>query len=154
MAAPSAPTIEQFLTPGTPTEVVAAKKAERIAWTAYEHGLRHVYTAAAPAGAERTICVARTSSGDARKLGARTTPALSPDGHAVAHAKDGEIYAYEVRLQPDLAGSARHSLGHQRRAGVVPRRIEVRLRQQPRRSFARGRVGALDCGRTVAIGRG
>jgi dipeptidyl aminopeptidase/acylaminoacyl peptidase len=34
--------------PGTPTEIVAAKKAERIAWTAYEHGLRNVYTAAAP----------------------------------------------------------------------------------------------------------
>ncbi len=47
--APSAPTIEQFLMPGTPTEVVAAKKAERIAWTAYEHGLRNVYTAAGPA---------------------------------------------------------------------------------------------------------
>jgi dipeptidyl-peptidase-4 len=47
-AGPSPPTIEQFLMPGTPTEVVAAKKAERIAWTAYEHGLRNVYTAAAP----------------------------------------------------------------------------------------------------------
>lgn len=43
------PTIEEFLRPGTPTEVVAAKKAERIAWTAYEHGLRNVYTAAGPA---------------------------------------------------------------------------------------------------------
>src|SRR4029077_8846980 len=34
--------------PGYPTEVVAARNAERIAWTAYEHGLRNVYTAAAP----------------------------------------------------------------------------------------------------------
>ena len=48
-AGPSSPTIEQFLAPGTPIEIVAAKKAERIAWTAYEHGLRNVYTAAAPA---------------------------------------------------------------------------------------------------------
>ena len=48
-AGPSSPTIDQFLMPGTPIEVVAAKKAERIAWTAYEHGLRNVYTAAAPA---------------------------------------------------------------------------------------------------------
>ena len=48
-AGPASPTIEQFLMPGTPTEIVAAKKAERIAWTAYEHGLRNVYTAAAPA---------------------------------------------------------------------------------------------------------
>jgi dipeptidyl aminopeptidase/acylaminoacyl peptidase len=47
--ATSPPTIEQFLQPGTPIEIVAARKAERIAWTAYEHGLRNVYTAAAPA---------------------------------------------------------------------------------------------------------
>jgi dipeptidyl aminopeptidase/acylaminoacyl peptidase len=48
-AGSSSPTIEEFLRPGTPTEVIAAKKAERIAWTAYEHGLRNVYTAAGPA---------------------------------------------------------------------------------------------------------
>jgi dipeptidyl aminopeptidase/acylaminoacyl peptidase len=48
-AAPSgAPTIESFLSPGYPTEIVAAKTVDRIAWTAYEHGLRNVYTAAAP----------------------------------------------------------------------------------------------------------
>ena len=41
-------TIEQFLAPGYPTEVVSAKKVDRIAWTAYEHGLRNVYTAVAP----------------------------------------------------------------------------------------------------------
>src|SRR4026209_846645 len=43
-----APTIEQFLMPGTPIEIVAAKNTDRIAWTAHEHGLRNVYTAAAP----------------------------------------------------------------------------------------------------------
>src|SRR5216110_420155 len=47
-AAPAPPTIEQFLAPGTPIEVASARRADRIAWTAYEHGLRNVYTAAAP----------------------------------------------------------------------------------------------------------
>ncbi|HWF86124.1 MAG TPA: prolyl oligopeptidase family serine peptidase, partial [Vicinamibacterales bacterium] len=47
-AAGVAPTIEQFLAPGYPTEVVSAKKADRIAWTAYERGQRNVYTAAPP----------------------------------------------------------------------------------------------------------
>jgi len=141
------PTIEQFLAPGYPTEVVSAKKANRIAWTAYEHGQRNVYTAAAPgfsptrltnvtkddgvelsdisisddgsvvtfvrgtqpnregwvanptanpAGAERTVWVARTSGGPASKLGEVTTPALSPDGKSVAFAKDGQIYRYTI----------------------------------------------------------
>ena len=48
-AASAPPTVEQFLAPGTPIEIVSAKKVDRIAWTAYEHGLRNVYTAAAPA---------------------------------------------------------------------------------------------------------
>src|SRR4051794_17879744 len=151
-AGPSSPTIDQFLMPGTPIEVAAAKKAERIAWTAYEHGLRNVYTAAAPAfapvrlthvtkddgielsdlavsddgaivvfvrgtqpnrdgwianptanpaGADRTIWAARTAGGGAWKLGEGTTPVLSPDGRTVAYAKDGQIYAYAVRLKPD-----------------------------------------------------
>jgi dipeptidyl-peptidase-4 len=146
-AGPAAPSIEEFLKPGTPTEVVAAKKAERIAWTAYEHGLRNVYTAAAPAfapvrltnvvkddgvelsdisisddgavvvfvrgtqpnrdgwvanptadpaGAERTIWAARTVGGPAWKLGAGTTPVLSPDGRTVLFAKDGQIHSYLV----------------------------------------------------------
>jgi dipeptidyl aminopeptidase/acylaminoacyl peptidase len=48
-AAAARPTIESFLGPGYPTEVVSARKADRIAWTAYEHGLRNVFTAVAPA---------------------------------------------------------------------------------------------------------
>src|SRR5262245_47253828 len=47
-AAPAAPTIEQFLMPGYPTEMVSARKLDRIAWTAYEHGRRNVYTASGP----------------------------------------------------------------------------------------------------------
>jgi dipeptidyl aminopeptidase/acylaminoacyl peptidase len=47
-AAPAAPTIEQFLMPGYPTEIVSARKVDRIAWTAYEHGRRNVYTASGP----------------------------------------------------------------------------------------------------------
>src|SRR5581483_4957921 len=49
-AAPAgSPTVEAFLAPGYPTEIVSAKTVDRIAWSAYEHGLRNVYTAAAPA---------------------------------------------------------------------------------------------------------
>ena len=42
-------TIDSYLAPGYPFELVAAKKADRIAWLVYERGMRNVYTAAPPA---------------------------------------------------------------------------------------------------------
>src|SRR5262249_53913438 len=47
-AASSSPPIQQFLMPGTPIQIVSAEKADRTPLAAYEHGLRNVYTAAAP----------------------------------------------------------------------------------------------------------
>ncbi|MGH7618621.1 MAG: S9 family peptidase [Gemmatimonadaceae bacterium] len=49
LAAQSKPTYEQFLSAAYPSELVSAKKADRIAWLAYDRGLRNVYTAAGPA---------------------------------------------------------------------------------------------------------
>jgi len=48
IAAQTKPTYEQFLSPAYPSELVSAKKADRVAWIAYDRGLRNVYTAAAP----------------------------------------------------------------------------------------------------------
>ncbi len=47
-SAQKALTVEQFLAPAWPMELVSAKKAERIAWISYDRGERNVYTAAAP----------------------------------------------------------------------------------------------------------
>ncbi|HEU5218953.1 MAG TPA: prolyl oligopeptidase family serine peptidase [Gemmatimonadales bacterium] len=41
-------TIDQFLSPASPLEVSAARKADRIAWVSYEKGRRNIYLAAAP----------------------------------------------------------------------------------------------------------
>ncbi|MFI5257109.1 MAG: prolyl oligopeptidase family serine peptidase [Gemmatimonadales bacterium] len=46
--AAAAPTIEQFLSFPYPSELVSARKADRIAWLGYDRGQRNVYTAAAP----------------------------------------------------------------------------------------------------------
>ena len=40
--------IDSYLAPGYPFELVAARKADRIAWLVYERGMRNVYTAASP----------------------------------------------------------------------------------------------------------
>jgi dipeptidyl aminopeptidase/acylaminoacyl peptidase len=43
------PLYQQFLSPASPQEVVAARKADRVAWVDYAEGKRNAYTAAAPA---------------------------------------------------------------------------------------------------------
>jgi dipeptidyl-peptidase-4 len=45
---PHVPTMEQFMSFAFPLELVAAKKADRIAWISNDKGLRNVFTAAAP----------------------------------------------------------------------------------------------------------
>ena len=47
--AQSGPTVAQFLSPSSPLSLGSAKKTDRLAWPAYERGMRNVYTAAAPA---------------------------------------------------------------------------------------------------------
>ncbi len=47
-APPTAPTYQQFLSPASPQELVAARKVDRIAWVDYAEGKRNAYTAAAP----------------------------------------------------------------------------------------------------------
>ena len=41
-------TIDEFLSPASPLEVTAARKADRVAYVVYERGMRNIYTAAAP----------------------------------------------------------------------------------------------------------
>jgi len=48
-AAKAIPLYQQFLSPASPLEIAAAKKADRVAWVAFEEGKRNAYTAAAPA---------------------------------------------------------------------------------------------------------
>lgn len=43
-----APKVADFLSPASPLEVAAAKKAEVVAWVSYERGLRNIYVARAP----------------------------------------------------------------------------------------------------------
>ena len=50
-----APTFRQFLSAAAPLEIVAAKKADRLAWPTFEEGKRNVFTAAAPAFVPRRL---------------------------------------------------------------------------------------------------
>ena len=48
LSAQSKPTVAQFLSPASPLTLVSAHKVDRVAWMAYDRGMRNVYTAAAP----------------------------------------------------------------------------------------------------------
>jgi len=73
--APGKPTIAQYLSPASPLEVTAARKADRIAWMTYDRGMRNVYTAVAPGF--RPVRLTRFLDDDGRDL---TTVNLSDDG--------------------------------------------------------------------------
>jgi len=47
-APPQVPLYQQFLSPASPQEVVAARKVDRVAWVDYAEGKRNAYAAAAP----------------------------------------------------------------------------------------------------------
>src|SRR6185295_9921322 len=47
-APPRVPLYQQFLSPASPQEVVAARKSDRIAWVDYAEGKRNAFTAATP----------------------------------------------------------------------------------------------------------
>src|SRR3954469_2559670 len=48
VAAQTKATVAQFLSPSSPLELTRARNTDRVAWVAYERGMRNVYTAAAP----------------------------------------------------------------------------------------------------------
>jgi dipeptidyl-peptidase 4 len=48
VAGQTKPTIAAFMSPPSPLELVAARRADRIAWVTYEKGMRNVYAAAGP----------------------------------------------------------------------------------------------------------
>jgi dipeptidyl aminopeptidase/acylaminoacyl peptidase len=80
LAAPqSRPTIAQYLKPGLPSELVSAKKVDRIAWIAYEEGKRNVFTAVGPTF--RPVRVTSFLKDDGVDL---TAVRISDDGSVVA----------------------------------------------------------------------
>jgi dipeptidyl aminopeptidase/acylaminoacyl peptidase len=78
VAAQRPATVDDFLAPGYPFELISARKADRVAWVAYERGRRNVYTAAAPGF--RPIRLTRNLQDDGVDL---TNLGMSADGSVV-----------------------------------------------------------------------
>ena len=96
------PSIDSYLAPAYPYELVAAKKADRIAWLAFERGQRNVYTAAAPAYAATRLT--RNRDDDGIDL---TNLRISDDGTIVVfvrgHARNRDGWVANPTSDPDGA---------------------------------------------------
>jgi dipeptidyl-peptidase 4 len=75
---PAKPSIAQFLSPASPLTLTAARRADRLAWMAYEKGGRNVYIASAPDF--RPIKLTSFDTDDAIDL---TNVRISDDGRTV-----------------------------------------------------------------------
>src|SRR5688500_15410588 len=100
----SGPTIEQFMGAPAPIELTSAKKADRVAWTTYDRGLRNVYTAAAPTWAP--VRLTRFIQDDGQEV---SSVRLSHDGSIAVfvrgHAPNNE--GWVANPMHDPAGSER-----------------------------------------------
>jgi dipeptidyl aminopeptidase/acylaminoacyl peptidase len=96
------PGIDHYIAPGYPFELVAAKKADRIAWLAFERGMRNVYTAVPPAF--EPVRVTRHLDDDGIDL---TNLSISDDGSIVVfvrgHAPNRSGWVANPTSNPDGA---------------------------------------------------
>ena len=94
------PTIAQFLSPPYPSALVAAKKADRLAWVVLDAGKRNVYTAAGP----EFRPVRLTSFLDDNGVDV-SDPAISDDGSVIifvrGHTLNREGWAANPTSHPD-----------------------------------------------------
>ena len=110
------PTVDDFLAPAYPFELVSAHSADRIAWLAYESGRRNVYTAAAPAFAP--VRLTRNLQDDGVDL---TDLRISRDGSVVVfvrgHAPNRDGWVANPTSAP---GGAERTIWAARTAGGAP----------------------------------
>jgi dipeptidyl-peptidase 4 len=95
-AAPHTPTMAQFMSAGYPMGLVAAKKADRIAWFSNDKGLRNVFTASAPDfKAVRVTSFMKDDGVDTTQL------AISDDGATVIFTRGHEANSSEWVASPE-----------------------------------------------------
>ena len=84
LSAQAKPTVADFLSSAEPLDLVAARTANRVAWMAYDKGLRNVYTAAAPGF--KAVRLTNYLADDGIDL---TNVVLSADGKIAAFVRGG-----------------------------------------------------------------
>lgn len=122
------PTVADYISPGYPVALVAARKAERIAWIAYEEGRRNVYVAAAPAWTPVRLTSFMNDDGvDMTDL------AISADGLVVVFVRGHALNRANWVANPssDPAGGERAVWAMRTNGGATPRKLAVIERGSP-----------------------
>ena len=128
VSAQKAPTPADYISPAYPVELASAKKADRIAWIAYDEGKRNVYYAAAPAYTPvRLTSFMKDDGVDMTDL------EISDDGSTVMFVR-GHAYNRDnwvANPSSDPAGAERAVWAVRTTPGSTPRRLAVIDRTAP-----------------------
>jgi len=126
--AQKAPTPADYISPGYPMALVAAQKADRVAWIAYEEGRRNIYSAAAPAWTPVRLTSFMNDDGVDM-----TDIAISNDGSVVAFVRGHALNRDDWVANPssDPAGGERAVWAVRTSGGAAPRKLAVIERGTP-----------------------
>ena len=112
MAAQGRLTIDQYLAPAHPYELISAKRTDRIAWLAFERGVRNVYTAASPAFTP--VALTRNVADDGIDL---TDLRISEDGSVIVFVRGNAPYRGVVAVPASNPHAANRVIWAVRTAG-------------------------------------
>src|SRR5689334_24139444 len=109
-------TLEQILSSPFPSDLIASKQGDRVAWVFDHEGKRNIWIAEAPAFAGRQLT--RYAADDGQEI---TAPVFSPDGNWIAYVRGGEPNRDKEIPNPtsDPAGAHQDVCAVNTRTGVV-----------------------------------
>jgi len=109
-------TLEQVLSSPFPSDLIATKQGDKVAWVFDREGKRNIWVAEAPAFAGRQLT--RYAADDGQEI---TAPVFSPDGNWIAYVRGGEPNNDKEIPNPtsDPAGAHQDVCAVNTRTGVV-----------------------------------
>ncbi|HKP10526.1 MAG TPA: hypothetical protein VJZ91_00400, partial [Blastocatellia bacterium] len=109
-------TLEQVLSSPFPSDLIASKQGDKVAWVFDHEGKRNIWVAEAPQFAGRQLT--RYAADDGQEI---TEPVFSPDGNWIAYVRGGEANSDKETPNPtsDPAGARQEVCAVNTRTGAV-----------------------------------
>src|SRR5689334_442167 len=109
-------TLEQIMSSPFPSDLIASKQGDKVAWIFDHQGKRNIWIAEAPQFAGRQLT--RYSEDDGQEISA---PVFSPDGNWIAYVRGGEPNSDREIPNPtsDPAGARQEVYAVNTRSGLI-----------------------------------